>query len=263
MKARVRIALVAAVGISVATCLSVGTSFGASDGAEWGYSGAEGPANWGSLDPSYATCSSGKKQSPINIKKTTAATLSKPTFSYGVGKGNLVDTGHTVDVFPANEGVVNSVSLDGKDYSLVQFHFHTPSEHTVNGKHFPLEVHFVNKAADGELAVFGVLVKEGAPANSAWSKVASNLDKARTDGESKTALPFNWGKLLPIDQSTYRYSGSLTTPPCTEGVKFNIFSKPITMSAKQIEAFEKAYDGNNRPVQPLNGRVVSRVTAGR
>jgi carbonic anhydrase len=124
-------------------------------------------------------------------------------------------------------------------------------------------VHFVNKAADGELAVFGVMVKEGAPANHAWTTVAANLDVAQTDGKAKTVMPFNWGKLLPTDQSTYRYSGSLTTPPCTEGVKFNIFTKPITMSAKQIEAFEKAHDGNNRPVQPLNGRVVSRVTSGR
>ena len=261
MQVRKRLPLVAAAGICVATCLSGGFSFAAIDGAPWGYSGANGPENWGSLDPAYAACAQGTMQSPIDFTKTSPASMKAPIFRYGIGKATVFDNGHSFEAMAVDPSADNSVTLGGKDYALVQFHFHAPSEHTVNGKHYPLEVHFVNKANDVELAVFGVLVKQGAPASTAWSKVASNLNKARTDGKPKTVMSFDWNTLIPSMRDTYRYSGSITTPPCTEGVKFNIFSKPITMSTKQIDAFVKAHDGNNRPVQPLNGRVVLRASA--
>lgn len=261
VKLRTRVTLLSVLAVSVAACLGTGNSLAAPDGAAWGYSGVTGPDNWGSLDPAYASCSEGTMQSPIDFTKTYQASLKAPIFRYGNGKATVFDNGHSFEAMAVNASADNSVTLGGKDYALVQFHFHTPSEHTVNGKHYPLEVHFVNKAADGELAVFGVLAKQGAPANSAWSKVVSNLNTARTNGKPKTVMSFDWNTLIPSTRDTYRYSGSLTTPPCTEGVSFNIFSKPITMSAKQLNAFVKAHDGNNRPVQPLNGRVVLRASA--
>lgn len=242
---------------------SLGISMGmasASGGTHWSYEGATGPDHWGSLDPTYAACSAGEKQSPINIdvKQTTAKHYPNPIFNYGVSQASLIDNGHSIDVSPIARNNPSTMTLNDKEYKLVQFHFHAPSEHTINGKHFPLEIHFVNKSADGTLAVIGVMVKEGPAARRGWPQVVHNLNVARTDSLAETVLPFSWNRLLPADLQTFRYSGSLTTPPCTEGVKWNIIQTPMTMSPMQIKAFQNAYDGHNRPLQPLNGRVVYR-----
>ncbi|MFM6965896.1 MAG: carbonic anhydrase family protein, partial [Rhodoluna sp.] len=133
-------------------------------------------------------------------------------------------------------------------------HFHAPSEHEINGMHYPVEVHFVNKTADGKLAVVGVFVKRGAE-NKAWKPFIDSMLTATASAED-TKIELDWSAMLPANKTTLRYSGSLTTPPCTEGVKWNIFTSPIEMSAAQINTFTEAYSGNNRPVQDTKGRVV-------
>lgn len=257
--------VVALATLTLTTSLAFGVvpALAADHGTEWSYSGATGPEHWGSLDPAYAACSDGKEQSPINITKTAPDARPNPVIRYEKGKATLEDNGHSINVSPNNSAAPSVMILNGKKYELSQFHFHAPSEHMVDGKRYPLEVHFVNKAADGSLAVLGIFVKEGSPAVSGWPKVIANIDRARTDGKAETVLPFDWNRLIPSDRQTLRYDGSLTTPPCTEGVKWNLISTPITMSADQIDSFRKAYDGHNRPVQPLHGRVVWQDTSSR
>lgn len=222
--------------------------------AAWSYSGANGPDAWGTLDPAYATCADGTAQSPIDITTTTPADLPNITFNYVAGEAGIFNNGHTVEAEPLMEGE-DAITLDGVDYAFKQFHFHAPSEHAVNGTHYPLEVHFVHKTEDGKIAVVGVFVQEGA-ANPAWDPFIADIATATEDPEANK-VQIDWAALLPTDQTTVRYDGSLTTPGCAEGVKWNVMTTPITMSADQIAAFAAAYDNNARPVQPVNGRVVT------
>jgi len=222
--------------------------------AAWSYTGANGPDSWGTLDPSYATCADGSAQSPIDITAPAATDLTNIAFSYKAGEAGIFNNGHTVEAEPLTEGE-NSIVLDGVTYPFLQFHFHAPSEHEVNGEHFPLEVHFVHKNADGQIAVVGVLVREGA-ANAAWQPFIDKIAAATEDPEADVTT-LDWSTLLPAVQTTYRYDGSLTTPGCAEGVKWNVMTEPITMSSDQIAAFVGAYPNNSRPVQPLDGRVVA------
>lgn len=218
----------------------------------WTYEGEEGPSHWGEL-AGYETCGTGKAQSPIDITGTVSKDLKNIALTYGVTDGTIFNNGHTIQTnFPTGASIV----LDGATYNLLQIHYHTPSEHTENGKPYPIEYHFVHKSAEGKLAVLGVFVKEGA-ANAAWDSIIKALPEApktsdATKGAAVTGIDL--AKLLPTDQTTVRYTGSLTTPPCTEGVNWNVFTTPITMSAEQIAVFEKLFENNNRPVQPVNGR---------
>jgi carbonic anhydrase len=217
--------------------------------AHWTYEGEEGPEHWGELDPDYATCADGSAQTPIDIVDATSTDLTDPVLSYTAGAAKVTNNGHTI-VASAAEG--NSLSVDGKDFPLVQIHFHAGSEHTINGEQFPAEVHFVHKKAEGELAVLGVMITEGAE-NAAWAPFTGAMGTAK-DAEAEIQL--DWAAMLPTSKMTYRYTGSLTTPPCTEGVHWMLLETPVELSADQIAAMKAAYDGNFRPVQPLNGREV-------
>jgi carbonic anhydrase len=243
-------------GVAAVIALSVfaGAS-AASATASWTYSGSTGANHWGKIDSAYALCADGSAQTPINIVKTKSKNLTNLAFSYEAGEAGIFNNGHTVEAEPlAAPANTSHVSISGVSYNFLQFHFHAPSEHEINGLHYPVEIHFVNKSADGKLAVVGVFVKRGA-ANAAWQPFIDKMLKATATAED-TKVELDWAAMLPKDKTTLRYSGSLTTPPCTEGVKWNIFTKPITMSTAQINAFLEAYSGNNRPVQPTNGRVV-------
>ncbi len=224
----------------------------APEGAHWSYSGDTGPAHWGSLSPEYSACSQGKEQSPVNISNAQRSKLPVIEFNYQPSALAVVNNGHTIQV---NYAQGSSITIDGKTYNLVQFHFHHLSETMVKGKHAPLEGHLVHKSADGKLAVVAVLFDEG-KANPAIATVWSNLPKAEGTENKPSGVEVNAAQLLPDKFEYYTFPGSLTTPPCSEGVTWLVVSHRMTASKEQIDAFAKLYPNNYRPVQPLNGRKI-------
>jgi len=220
--------------------------------AHWSYSGEEGPEHWGKLSPAYAVCGQGKSQSPIDIKGATAADLKPIQFEYGVTVGEIVNNGHTIQ---ANSAPGSKITVDGHVYELKQFHFHAPSENRIAGKSFPLEGHLVHTDREGKLAVVAVMFREGA-ANDAVAAVWAKMP-AKKGEKAKPASPVDAGALLPKQRSYYSFSGSLTTPPCTEGVRWLVIKEPATVSHQQVEAFERVMEHhNNRPLQASNDRTV-------
>ncbi len=159
-----------------------------------------------------------------------------------------------MNVAPEPGAAPNTVAHQGKEYTFQQFHHHAPSEHQIDGLHFPAEVHFVNRAEDGSLAVFGVLVRGGGHTNRARGR--SSLSSPRRRRPSATIARVDLDRLLPGDRRSYRYEGSLTTPPCTEGVVWTVFTQPIVLSNDQVATLMEAYQGNARPAQDRNSRVV-------
>ena len=218
------------------------------DAPHWAYSGEAGPASWGDLSPDFAVCSTGVNQSPIDLASTTPAGTVQIVFDYGSTALNVINNGHTIQ---ANVQRGNTIEVDGVPYELAQFHFHAPSEHAVAGKHFALEMHFVHVGASGDLAVVGVLFDSG-PASGALAPVWAVLPHD-TEAQGEVAS-FDLARLLPANRAVYRYSGSLTTPPCSEGVKWMMLQTPASASAGQVQAFGDIIGANNRPVQPLNAR---------
>lgn len=248
------------IGIVAAAALMLvgaGTlSSGAATG--WSYTGANGPSHWATIDPTNnAKCADvdSSAQSPINITKTVKRDLANLAFDYKEGEAGIFNNGHTVEAEPLGE-TESTVTIGGVVYPFAQFHFHAPSEHEVNGLHYPVEVHFVHKTAEGKLAVVGVFIKAGSKANAAWQPFIEKISSATSDPEA-TVVDLDWKALLPSNQQTIRYNGSLTTPGCAEGVKWNVFTHPVILSQAQINEFLEAYSGNNRPVQPLHGRKIT------
>lgn len=237
----------------IVTAMLMSLSFGAHAGGDhaphWEYSGKTGPAAWGGLDSSFAECKLGKEQSPIDIRNAKKAELPALAFGYNATTAEVVNNGHTIQVNLADAG---ALTLDGVPYKLIQFHFHTPSEERINGKSYPLVAHLVHKSAEGKLAVVGVMIKEGKP-NAALKGVFDNLPKV--EGEKQVLDgDFKIADMLPGGGGYFKYMGSLTTPPCSEGVRWQVMKQPIEASKEQIKAFQKLYKMNARPVQPLNGR---------
>jgi carbonic anhydrase len=222
-------------------------------GTHWAYKGDIGPAGWAKLKPEFGACGAGKNQSPINVAGTIDAQLPPVAFNYKAGGTEVVNNGHTVQV---NYEAGNGISMDGIQFELKQFHFHSPSENQINGKSFPLEAHLVHADKDGNLAVVAVMFDLGA-ANPAVGAAWGQMPKA----EGKAALPAKVSAtgLLPADRDYYRYNGSLTTPPCSEGVRWVVMKRPMTVSKQQLEAFKTTLGfDNNRPVQAVNARPVLR-----
>lgn len=217
--------------------------------AHFEYTGEDGPEHWGDLSAAYATCKTGQAQSPIDIGTTTPKDLPNLVPAYVAGALAAVNNGHTIQV---NVPSGSKLNVEGVDYPLLQFHFHHPSEHTVNGVAFPLEMHLVHKAADGSLAVVGVLIKSGAE-NAPLKPLFSALP-ATAAGTLNTADLINPADLLPADKTYFKYAGSLTTPPCSEGVKWHVLKNPVEMSDAQLNAFSGIFSLNARPVQSLNAR---------
>ena len=218
--------------------------------AAWSYDGDTGPANWASLDEAYAACA-GTRQSPVDLTADDEAQEVNIDLDYESAEGSLVDTGHLVQVNV--EG--GTMTIDGKAFDLKQFHFHTPSEHTLDGQSYPAEAHLVHVAEDGELAVLGIVYEEG-EASEVLAPVWDDLE-ALSEADPMT---INVANLLPDSRVAYTYSGSLTTPPCSEDVRWHVMQQPLTLSAQQLAALTAIYDDTNRPVQPLNDRELDRVT---
>ena len=226
-------------------------TFAADGKAHWGYDGHEGPSHWGDLSNDYATCKTGKSQSPINIDTTTAVKLANIKFNYQASAIDVVNNGHTIQVNYAKGSILN---VGGKNYKLLQFHFHSPSEHEVNGKPYDMVAHLVHQAADGQLGVIGVLMKVG-KTNPVIASIWNHLPKESGDHNKVDAI-LNVAELLPGNHSYYNYSGSLTTPPCSEGVNWMVMQTPIEVSADQVAAFTSIFAKSVRPVQPNNGRTI-------
>jgi len=226
-------------------------------GTAWSYQGDTGPANWGKLSEEFSTCSTGKNQSPINVDplKNVIEAKQKPIhFDYNVlVPERIINTGHSVQVDMRSGG---KITVDGKDFKLKQFHFHTPGEHKIAGTPFPMEIHFVHVSDDGQIAVVAVPLKPGRPHPTVASLWRYLPQKA---GESRE-LPNNAVNSLQLEKDIsnyYRYNGSLTTPPCSEGVIWIIKRAPVSVSKWQVKVLEKVLGyPNNRPLQPANARLV-------
>ena len=225
------------------------TSAPPSSAAHWTYEGEEGPSHWGELDPAYEMCGKGKNQSPIDIASPGEQDLANIVFHYQPSEVNILNNGHTVQV---NYDPGSYIELDGIRYDVAQFHYHAPSEHEVGGKLFPAELHLVHKGTDGRLAVVGLLLQEGS-ANAAFDPFINNLP-AETSDVQDAGVKINAMDFLPGIQTTYRYTGSLTTPPCSEGVSWLVMTTPVELSSAQLSRLESLFEGNNRPVQRLNDR---------
>lgn len=216
----------------------------------WSYTGESGPAHWGDLAPEYALCANGTAQTPIDIVPTANEALVNPEVRYRIGEVSIVNNGHTIQ---ANATAGSAITVNGVEYGLAQMHFHAPSEHMINGQRARAEVHFVHKAADGSLTVIGALVQAGSQENDAWAPFVAALNTAEG---ATTTTTLDWAALLPNDLMTYRYRGSLTTPPCTEGVNWMVLQTPVVLSEAQLAAFTAAYNGNARPIQDDANRDV-------
>jgi carbonic anhydrase len=238
--------------ITVSLILSSNLAF--ATGAEkshWGYEGHEGPAHWGDLAAEYASCKTGKSQSPINITGAKSAKLADIKFSYQPSALDVVNNGHTIQV---NYAAGSSINIGGKQYKLLQFHFHSPSEHTVDGKPYDMVAHLVHQAGDGQLSVIGVLMKKG-KANAVIDAIWANLPRHAGD-HKRSDTQINVAELLPASHGYYNYSGSLTTPPCSEGVNWIVLKTPVEVSAEQVAAVTNIFSTSVRPVQPLHGRSI-------
>jgi carbonic anhydrase len=219
----------------------------------WAYQGEGAPANWGKLKPEFALCGTGMSQSPIDLSKTYKTKLDAIGFAYKETPLKIVNNGHAVQV---NYEPGSSVMIDGQKYELLQFHFHAPSEHTVKDAFYDMEMHLVHKSDKDDLAVVGVFLKKGNPnkiIQALWDNLPTEIDKENV----VEGLSVNASGLLPKDTKYYHYYGSLTTPPCTEGVNWSMLTTPIEVSEEQIQKFKTlmGFD-NNRPVLPLNKRFV-------
>ncbi len=216
----------------------------------WGYEGNIGPSHWGELSPAYAMAKLGKKQSPIDIPSSAPLNPPDLVFDYKPGALQLVNTGQTIQ---ANCNVGSYLKVDGMLYRLVQYHFHNPSESTLDGQATPMEIHLVHMNGQGEIAVVGGFMVEG-PQSKAYAPIFDNMPSETGDPVDVEDVMVNPVDLLPVERTYWRYDGSLTTPPCSEGVKWFMLKQPIEVSAKQIAMFKALYTGNARPVQPMNGR---------
>lgn len=234
----------------------------AAEGPHWTYEGDEGPEHWGDLDPSFGTCAMGQGQSPVDLHPPAQGPdIDSIVFDYQPTKLNMVNNGHTIQVM-YDPG--SFLVLDDQRYELQQFHFHVPSEHHLNGLEFPMEAHLVHRSDEGNLAVVAVMFYGGVinkprvmasiintpTLNTIWAEFPSKGAKvASTD-------TVNVASLLPVDRRYMTYQGSLTTPPCTEGVRWIVLTAPVVVGLDHLEKFTSLVGRDNRPIQPLNGRDV-------
>jgi len=218
----------------------------------WEYEGESGPMKWSEVDPKFRACNLGKRQSPIDIDTSTAEKggLKPIQFNYAAGPAEIVNNGHTIQVNLSKSG---SARFEGLEHKLAQFHFHAPSEEKLDGMATPMVIHLVHRAGDTRLAVVAVFVKLGKE-NKTLKPIFDQLPKL--DGANVNLESFNPATLIPADPTYYAYVGSLTTPPCTEEVKWQVLRQPIEISYKQLAAFKALFKMNARPTQPLNGRRV-------
>jgi carbonic anhydrase len=231
-------------------CANIGF---AAEEAHWSYEGAHGPDHWGDLDPADRVCSVGTQQSPIAIDSSIEAELPPLQIAWARQADTIVNNGHTIQL---NFGDGGALTVGPERYTLLQFHFHHPSEHLIDDKRFAMEAHFVHRNASGSLGVIGALITTGKP-NPVFAKVTATMPP--TEGPPVKAEPdIDPSGLLPAKSRYYRYSGSLTTPPCSETVDWFLLRDPIEVAEADVAAFAKLYPLNARPAQKLDRRFVLR-----
>lgn len=242
-----------AIASSFALAALLASGFAAAAGAvQWSYSGSQGPEYWGKLAPEFSICSTGKNQSPINLTGMVEGELPMLKVDYKVAGHEVINNGHTIQI---NYASGNYMRVGDQSFALKQVHFHSPSDNTIEGRSYPLEVHFVHADKNGNLAVIAVMLEAGKPnveLQKAWAEMP--MEKG---GKAVLKEAVDAGKLLPQDLGYYRYNGSLTTPPCSEGVSWFVMKNADTTSKEQVDKFVRAMKhANNRPVQPVNARVI-------
>lgn len=218
----------------------------------WGYNGSAGPEHWGDLEKDFAACKEGRNQSPIDIRHAHKARLDPIEFHYRPAPLHIVNNGHTVMV---EDGIGGWITVGGKRYDLVQFHFHHSSEERIHGKAYAMDAHLVHKDASGKLVVVAVLFKPGRE-NSLIHDLWAHLPQEAGKEYASEKEQINVARLLPGNHAYYTFSGSLTTPPCSEAVTWFVLRQPVEISGEEMKEFSKLYPANARPVQPLNGRTV-------
>ena len=221
------------------------------NGTHWAYDGEFGPANWSKINAKWSQCGKGGRQSPIDIRDGMKVDLEKLAFDYKPSSFSVIDNGHTVQV---NVAGGNFLTVQNRSYELQQFHFHRPSEERINGKSFEMVVHLVHRDAEGKLAVLAVLLERGA-AHDMIQTVWNNLPLEKHDTVQPSVV-LDVAAMLPERRDYYTYMGSLTTPPCTEGVLWMVMKQPMQASPQQMAIFSRLYPFNARPVQAHSGRVI-------
>lgn len=222
--------------------------------AHWSYDGQDGPTHWGELATDFSTCAVGKNQSPVNISGAIDSDLTEIKLDYKPGGFEVINNGHTIQV---NYQPGSHITLDGHEYELKQFHFHSPSENLIESRQYPMEAHFVHADKDGNLAVVAVMFESG-PENKTLSTVWNHMPHNAGEKQSLMQLA-SAGDLIPAEKTYFRFNGSLTTPPCSEGVTWLVMDHSDDASAEQLNAFlHTMHHSNNRPVQPLNARIIVR-----
>jgi len=248
------ILLAALPGLSEARRGAAFFSFG-DGGSEphWGYTGEDGPEHWGELDPVFAACKNGREQSPIDIEYSRRSRGSPLAFHYRSIVLSIQNDGHTIRV---NYSPGSYLRVDGHRYELKEFHFHSPSEHRIHGGNADMVAHLVHEDAAGKIAVVAIPFQAGARPNNLLSKIWRHLPEQPGGHFYDRQTGINATFLLPPDRSYFTYRGSLTTPPCSEGVRWFVLQHPVEIDASYIEQFRRLIGANVRPLQPLNGREV-------
>ena len=230
---------------------------GAADHAHWGYAGDGAPERWGELSPENRQCAIGTRQSPIDIRDGIRVDLEKINFDYRPSGFSVLDNGHTVQV---NVAPGNALQVMGRRFELLQFHFHRPSEERINGRQFDMVAHLVHKDADGKLGVVAVLLERGRD-QALIQTIWNNLPLEKGQALAAPGL-LDLSQLLPEDRSYFTYMGSLTTPPCSEGVLWMVMRAPVQLSVNQISIFSRLYPMNARPIQAGSGRLIKESSGG-
>jgi carbonic anhydrase len=222
----------------------------------WSYEGTCGPAYWGDLTPEFSPCREGRAQSPIDLTQAVVADNGLVNVRYCRTPINLVNTGNSIqlDVEPGSV-----VEINGAVFQLIQLHFHSPAEHTIDGQRCAIEMHLVHADSDGHIAVLAVMLTPGQTDHDSFTELWAHLPPKTDQRCVSESTSMNPRSLLPDDvTSCFLYTGSLTTPPCTEGVIWVVLTNPVALSESQIAAFRKLYDGNARPLQDRNARPIHR-----
>lgn len=251
-KIRIPILLCATAALAVSAC-SQGEGEGteatetteetAAEPVSWGYTEADGPAVWGDLSEEFATCKTGTEQSPIDLPAVEEANIVQVTTNYAATDAKITDKGKTVQA-DFDKGF--TMTSGDTTYDLLQVHFHTPSENTLAGKSYPMDGHFVHATEGGDLAVLGFFFEEG-EANAELQKMLDNMEGT---------VNVDLAAMLNVPMDVYNFAGSLTTPPCSEGVNWHVVTKPLTASKEQLETLTKLMGNNSRPIQPMNDRKI-------
>jgi carbonic anhydrase len=239
---------------STFAALALFITSGLAEEHHWTYGGATGPAKWGDMEQEFSACGAGRLQSPVDIRAENVqkADLPKIQFAYKPAPLRIIDTGHSIQV---NYPPGSFITVGDHRYQLVQFHFHHPSEEAFAGKRFDMVAHLVHRDADGRLAVVAVPLTDG-PINVMVAKLWANLPSRKEAEEKPEGVVVDASELLPADRAYYTLTGSLTTPPCSEGVTWFVLKQPQSVSTGEISRFAQLYPMNARPLQPLNARAI-------